>query len=32
MDKRFTFNEDAMNYEKWRPNYCDELFHVIMVS
>ena len=30
MDKRFTFNEDAMNYEKWRPNYCEELFHDIM--
>ena len=30
MDKRFTFNEDAMNYEKWRPTYCEELFHVIM--
>lgn len=32
MDKRFTFNEDYMNYEKWRPTYCEELFHVIMVS
>ena len=30
MDKRFTFNEDAMNYEKWRPTYCEELFHDIM--
>ena len=30
MDKRFTFNEDVMNYEKWRPTYCDELFHDIM--
>ena len=32
MDKRFTFNEDAMNYEKWRPTYCEELFYVIIVS
>ncbi|NGT57791.1 class I SAM-dependent methyltransferase [Clostridium perfringens] len=30
MDKRFTFNEDAMNYEKWRPTYCEELFYDIM--
>ncbi len=30
MDKRFTFNENAMNYEKWRPTYCEELFHDIM--
>lgn len=30
MDKRFTFNEDAMNYDNWRPNYCEELFHDIM--
>lgn len=30
MDKRFTFNEDVMNYEKWRPTYCEELFHDIM--
>ena len=30
MDKRFAFNEDAINYDKWRPNYCEELFHDIM--
>ncbi len=30
MDKRFTFNEDAENYDKWRPTYCNELFADIM--
>ncbi|WP_054941553.1 class I SAM-dependent methyltransferase [Paenibacillus ihuae] len=30
MDKRFTFNEDVENYEKWRPTYCEELFEDIM--
>lgn len=30
MDKRFTFNEDASNYDKWRPTYCKELFSDII--
>jgi trans-aconitate methyltransferase len=30
MDKRLTFNEDAANYDKWRPAYCEELFQDIM--
>lgn len=30
MDKRFTFDEDAINYDKWRPNYCKELFNDII--
>ncbi|WP_152658468.1 class I SAM-dependent methyltransferase [Oceanobacillus sp. CFH 90083] len=30
MDKRLTFNEDAENYDKWRPGYCDELFKDIL--
>lgn len=30
MDKRFTFNEDAENYDKWRPTYCKELFKAII--
>jgi SAM-dependent methyltransferase len=30
MDKRLTFNEDVMNYDKWRPRYCDELFSTII--
>jgi len=30
MDKRFTFNEDVKNYEKWRPTYCKELFDDII--
>ncbi|MBK1812214.1 class I SAM-dependent methyltransferase [Clostridium sp. YIM B02505] len=30
MDKRLTFNEDASNYEKWRPTYCEELFEDIL--
>lgn len=30
MDKRFTFNEDVENYDKWRPGYCKELFNDII--
>lgn len=30
MDKRFTFNEDVKNYDKWRPTYCEELFNDII--
>lgn len=30
MDKRFTFNEDVKNYDKWRPRYCKELFNDII--
>ncbi|MBS4536673.1 class I SAM-dependent methyltransferase [Clostridium sp. D2Q-14] len=30
MDKRFTFNEDVKNYDKWRPSYCKELFNDII--
>lgn len=30
MDKRFTFNEDVKNYDKWRPKYCTELFKDII--
>ncbi|MFD1416015.1 class I SAM-dependent methyltransferase [Oceanobacillus jeddahense] len=30
MDKRLTFNEDVENYDKWRPEYCDELFKDIL--
>lgn len=30
MDKRLTFNEDVINYEKWRPTYCKELFNDII--
>lgn len=26
MNKRLTFNEDATNYDKYRPRYCEELF------
>ncbi len=26
MDKRYTFNEDERNYDRWRPGYCPELF------
>ena len=26
MDLRLTFNEDAANYDRWRPGYSDELF------
>lgn len=29
MDKRFTFNEDVENYDRWRPTYCKELFEDI---
>lgn len=30
MDHRLTFNEDAANYDKWRPVYCGELFQDII--
>ncbi|MDS0527747.1 hypothetical protein NNC19_18820 [Clostridium sp. SHJSY1] len=30
MDIRLTFNEDAKNYDKWRPTYCKELFNDII--
>lgn len=30
MDERLTFNEDAINYEKWRPTYCKKLFDDII--
>lgn len=30
MDKQLTFNEDVINYEKWRPTYCKELFDDII--
>jgi len=30
MDLRKTFNEDIVNYDKWRPNYCSELFDLII--
>ena len=30
MDIRLTFNEDAENYDRWRPHYCKELFQDIM--
>ena len=26
MENRTTFNEDAANYDRWRPRYCTELF------
>lgn len=29
-DRQLTFNEDVMNYEKWRPTYCKELFDDII--
>ena len=29
-DQRLTFNDDLINYEKWRTNYCDELFSDII--
>ena len=29
MDKRFAFNEDVKNYDRWRPTYCKELFNDI---
>lgn len=30
MDKRLTFNEDAKNYDMFRPTYCKELFDNII--
>lgn len=30
MDKRYTFNEDPKNYDRWRPTYCKELFYDII--
>lgn len=30
MDKQFTFDENAENYDKWRPVYCKELFDDII--
>ncbi len=30
MDKRFSFNADAVKYDKFRPRYCKELFDDIM--
>lgn len=30
MEKRLTFNEDVLNYDKCRPRYCDELFSDII--
>lgn len=30
MDKRFSFNEDVKNYDKFRPTYCEELFQNII--
>ena len=30
MDQRLTYDEDLVNYEKWRTNYCDELFSAII--
>lgn len=30
MDKRLMFNEDVINYDKWRPIYCEELFNDII--
>ncbi|MDR0490614.1 MAG: class I SAM-dependent methyltransferase [Oscillospiraceae bacterium] len=30
MDQRLTFNADLENYEKWRTNYCGELFSKII--
>ena len=29
MDKRLVFGEDTENYDKWRPQYSEELFHTI---
>lgn len=31
MDKRLAFNEDVINYDKWRPTYCRELFEDIII-
>lgn len=30
MYKRLSFNEDELNYDKYRPNYCSELFNDII--
>lgn len=30
LDKRFTFNEDEKNYDKFRPTYCKALFDAII--
>ena len=30
VEKRMTFNEDAANYDRWRPRYCAELFGSII--
>lgn len=30
LDKRFVFNEDVENYDKFRPRYCAELFNHII--
>ena len=30
MDKRLTFDEDVVNYDKWRPKYCSDLFSDII--
>lgn len=30
MDKKMTFNDDVKNYDKYRPNYPDELFNDII--
>lgn len=30
MDLRTTFDEDAANYDRWRPRYCPELFEEIL--
>ena len=30
MDKRLSFNEDVVNYDRWRPRYCKELFDDII--
>jgi SAM-dependent methyltransferase len=30
MDMRLTFDEDAANYDQWRPRYCDKLFEDVI--
>ncbi|WNS46273.1 class I SAM-dependent methyltransferase [Paenibacillus sp. MMS20-IR301] len=30
MDKRLTFNENAANYDRWRPLYCEALFRDVL--
>jgi len=30
MDKRYIFNEDPNNYDRYRPTYCKELFDDII--